>query len=350
MQKVAVGGSGLVFAGSSQVFRPLGFNYDRDHRFRLLEEFWDAEWATVVAALERMRGFGANVVRIHLQLCEFMRDPDTACPENLARLAALARESERIGVYLDITGLGSYRNSDPAWYENAVEADRWRIQARFWAAVAQALAGSPAVCWFNLMNEPTAPRAPVSGYVVPFIAGGLFYVQALTKDLDGRSAVQVGAEWIAQMTAAIKAVDPYTLITVGMPGSLGVPAEAVQQMLTQIPPRLLPLLGQWRGGPQPVVASERPNTELDLYCLHSYPQTGAADQAIDEIRTWAAHGKPLVVEETFPLHCTIPEWLTYAHAADPDTAGWLSFYWGPPADPNQNAATELIHNLTAGTR
>lgn len=167
---------------------------------------------------------------------------------------------------------------------------------------------------------------------MPFTAGGLFYVQALTTDLAGRPAVQVGTEWIAQMTAAI-AVDPHTPLTVGMPNALGVPAEAVQQMLTQIPPRLLPLLGQWRGGPQPVVAPDRPNAELDLYCLHSYPHTGAADQTIDEIRAWAAHGNPLVVEETFPLHCTIPGWLDYAHAADPDTAGWLTFYWGTTRRP-----------------
>lgn len=91
-----------------------------------------------------------------------MLDPDTVRQENLVRLAALAREAERIGIYLDVTGLGSYRNSDPGWYENAGEADRWRIQARFWTAVARTLAGSPAVCWYNLMNEPTAPRSPVS--------------------------------------------------------------------------------------------------------------------------------------------------------------------------------------------
>lgn len=186
--------------------------------------------------------------------------------------------------------------------------------------------------------------------MVPFAAGGLFYVHALTTDLAGRTAVQVGDEWIAQMTAAIKAADPHTLLTVGMPSSLGIPAAAVQQMLTQTPSHLLPLLGQWRGGPQPVLAPERPNAELDLYCLHSYPHTGAAGKAVEEIRTWAVSGKPLVVEETFPLHCTIREWRDYIHTADLDTAGWLTFYWGPPGDPEQQAAADLIHNLAAGTR
>jgi hypothetical protein len=243
--------------------------------------------------------------------------------------------------------LGSYRNSDPQWYEEATESQRWQIQARFWKAIAETVAGSPAVCWYDLINEPTAPTNPVSSYIVPFAAGGFFYVNSLTRDLAGRTPVEVAADWIAQMKTAIREVDPQTPVTVGMISSLGVPSDAVQRMLAQLPPKLLPLLSQWRGGLQTVVAHDQQNVDLDLYCLHSYPHTGEADKAIDEIRTWAASGRPVVVEETFPLHCGITEWQDYIRDADPVTAGWFSFYWGPPHDDDQNAAISLIRDLAA---
>ncbi|HUU10385.1 MAG TPA: hypothetical protein VM431_07565, partial [Phycisphaerae bacterium] len=38
---------GFVLATSGRRFVPWGFNYDHDGGGRLIEDYWDAEWATV---------------------------------------------------------------------------------------------------------------------------------------------------------------------------------------------------------------------------------------------------------------------------------------------------------------
>src|SRR4051794_3855565 len=49
-----------------------GVNYDHDGAGRLLEDYWDAEWASVVEDFREIRALGANCVRVHLQLAKFM--------------------------------------------------------------------------------------------------------------------------------------------------------------------------------------------------------------------------------------------------------------------------------------
>ena len=53
-----------------------GFNYDHDETGRLLEDYWTAEWPKVQEDFREMKDLGANVVRLHLQLGKFMRQPD----------------------------------------------------------------------------------------------------------------------------------------------------------------------------------------------------------------------------------------------------------------------------------
>src|SRR5215211_7912912 len=60
-------GRSFVRATSNDKFTPWGFNYDRDHKLRLLEDYWEKEWPTVEDDFREMKALGANVVRIHLQ-------------------------------------------------------------------------------------------------------------------------------------------------------------------------------------------------------------------------------------------------------------------------------------------
>jgi hypothetical protein len=39
-------------------------------------------------------------------------------------------------------------------------------------------------------------------------------------------------------------------------------------------------------------------------------------------------GKPVVIEETFPLSCTVTELRQFLEASRKDAAGWIGFYWG----------------------
>ncbi len=43
-------------------------------------------------------------------------------------------------------------------------------------------------------------------------------------------------------------------------------------------------------------------------------------------------GKPLVIEEIFPLGAGVGETAEFIEAAREDVNGWISFYWGKKAD------------------
>src|SRR5687767_5407620 len=73
--RVSSDSRGFVTSGNKP-FIPWGFNYDRDFKLRLLEEYWETEWDTVEQDFREMKQLGANVVRIHLQFAKFMRGPD----------------------------------------------------------------------------------------------------------------------------------------------------------------------------------------------------------------------------------------------------------------------------------
>jgi hypothetical protein len=74
--EVAKDKKGFVLIASGTPFVPWGFNYDHDEQGRLIEDYWDAEWAKVEKDFAAMRKLGANVVRVHLQVGRFMDAPD----------------------------------------------------------------------------------------------------------------------------------------------------------------------------------------------------------------------------------------------------------------------------------
>src|SRR3974377_649517 len=79
----------FVYEGTNDRFVAWGFNYDHDHAGRLLEDDVADEGVTVAEDFREMKAFGANTVRIHLQLARFMKAPDQPDEQNLARLARL---------------------------------------------------------------------------------------------------------------------------------------------------------------------------------------------------------------------------------------------------------------------
>src|SRR5581483_5637826 len=119
----------FVLDKSGRRFLPWGFNYDHDQQGRLLEDYWDTEWAKVQKDFAEMKKLGANVVRIHLQLGKFLEGPDKPNPKALDRLAELLKLAERERLYLDLTGLGCYHKKDvPEWYDKLAEQERWNVQ------------------------------------------------------------------------------------------------------------------------------------------------------------------------------------------------------------------------------
>jgi len=290
-----------------------GVNYDHDQQGRLLEDYWHDEWSSVVEDFQEIKSLGANVVRIHLQLAKFMSDEQTANQANLQRLAEVVRLAEQTRLYLDITGLGCYHKQEvPDWYDALNESQRWQVQARFWKEVASVCRSSPAVFCYDLMNEPVLPgRGKSESDWLTGELGGKFFVQRITLDLADRTRQEVAKRWVRTLTSAIRQVDSRHMITVGV-----IPWALVF-------PHAMPLFHDPEVG-----------KPLDFVSVHFYPRKGKVDEALEALRVYEV-GKPLVIEEMFPLHCGLEELEQFIEQSRPLVDGWISFYWGATIEENE---------------
>lgn len=304
---VASDARGFVLLPSGRSFVPWGFNYDHDTDGRLIEEYWDAEWVKVVEDFREMQALGANVIRTHLQFGRFMRGPTEPNAAALAQLARLLRLAEQLELRLNLTGLGCYLKDEvPAWYDALSEEDRWAAQAAFWEAIAECCAKSPAIFCYDLMNEPVVPagRRDPGAWRGPPFAEKYHYVQFITLDPGRRPRPTIAAAWTRALVAAIRRHDPLHLVTVGLVDwSLDRP-------------------GLTSGFVPDVVGPE-----LDFLSVHLYPEAGGVDAALATLAGFDL-GKPVVIEETFPLRCSLNEMQSFLRASRRNAAGCLSFYWG----------------------
>jgi len=283
-----------------------GFNYDHDEQGRLLEDYWDAEWPRVEEDFREMKQLGANVVRIHLQLGKFMQEPNRPNEAALDQLTRLVDLAERVHLYLDLTGLGCYHKKDvPSWYDGLSEKARWEVQALFWEAVAGRCAKSPAIFCYDLMNEPILAGAAKKE--TEWLAGefaGKHFVQRITLDLAGHTREQVAKAWVDKLVTAIRRHDDLHMITVGV----------------------IPWVHTWPKA-RPLFYSKQVSENLDFASVHFYPERGQVNKAL---RALAAYdiGKPLIVEEMFPLKCSTEELDAFVDGSRAIAEGWIGFYWG----------------------
>ena len=56
------------------------------------------------------------------------------------------------------------------------------------------------------------------------------------------------------------------------------------------------------------------------------------DEAIETLKGFAAVGKPVVIEETFPLRCGREEFEDFLKKSEGHATGWIGFYWGTPPE------------------
>ncbi len=309
---------GFVLADSGRKFVPWGFNYDHDSAGRLIEDYWDGEWPSVESDFSEMKRLGANLVRVHLQFGAFMENPTTPRPHALTQLARLVALAEQTGLYLDVTGLGSYHKHDvPLWYTALDEEARWQAQAVFWSAITRVCTDSPAVFCFDLMNEPIVAGGEEQrdDWLGPAF-GGKHFVQFINLERAGRDRAEIARQWIEKLVAAIRQHDRQRLITVGLvPWSLD------------------------RPGLTSGFAPDKIVDQLDFIAVHLYPRQGNVTEAIDTLRGFAAAGKPVVIEETFPLECDAEELGRFIEQSRGHAAGWIGFYWGKTPDELRPAKT-----------
>jgi hypothetical protein len=305
--RVSDDGKHFVFSDSGSKFTPWGFNYDHDRTNRLLEYYWKDEWSTVTSDFHEMKALGANTVRIHLQVSRFMKSAKELNPESIVQLARLLKLAESTGLYLDITGLGCYDKPDvPQWYNNLDEAPRWEVQARFWEAVARTCSHSPAVFCYDLMNEPVLTEDKETRDWTPGAFGDRYFVQRLTLDLAGRTQQEIAKAWVDKLVVAIRRQDTRHLITVGA----------------------IPWAMVWPNA-KPLFYSKEVGANLDFVSVHFYPESGKVDKALTALAVYQV-GKPVVIEETFPLSCSVEELDQFIEGARARNlaSGWIGFYWG----------------------
>ena len=255
--RVAQDNRSFVLNPSGQPFAPWGFNYDHDEQGRLLEDYWEKEWPKVEADFREMKQLGANVVRVHLQVGKFMTSPEKANEANLDRLGRLVALAEKIGLYLDITGLGCYRKKDvPPWYDRLGEQQRWDAQARFWEAVAQRCCQEPGDLLLRSDERAGAFQAAVGSRGIGW-GRPSWAVTPVTSSSSSpwtRKIVPgpaIARQWCHKLVAAIRKHDQRHLVTVGLvPWSLDRPGLTSGFVPKEIAP------------------------ELDFIAVHLYPENG----------------------------------------------------------------------------
>jgi hypothetical protein len=303
--RVSSDGRHFEFSASKGQFIPWGFNYDHDAANRLLEDYWHEEWDRVTGDFEEMKALGANTVRVHLQVAKFMRSAQEANRESLERLSRLVQLAEKTGLYLDVTGLGCYKKEDvPQWYNQLEEGPRWDVQARFWEAVARVCRNSPAIFCYDLMNEPVVSEDKKNRDWTPGAFGDRYFVQRLTLDFAGRNEKQIAKAWVDKMVAVLRKEDPRHLVTVG----------AIPWALT------------WPTA-KPLFYSKEVSAHLDFVSVHFYPKKAEVDKALSALAVYDI-GKPIVIEEMFPLSCSLPELAQFIEGSRKLATGWIGFYWG----------------------
>lgn len=121
------------------------------------------------------------------------------------------------------------------------------------------------------------------------------------------------------MVAAIRKHDAQHLITVG----------AIPWALT------------WTNA-KPLIEA---NTNLDFVSLHFYPKAGEVDKALNALAVYDL-GKPIVIEEMFPLSCSVAELDQFINGSMPLATGWIGFYWGKTIAEYRSQTNSIAEAMT----
>ena len=273
----------------------VGFNWgvaDHEPAIAYFDHPTSANFALLRTELRAARSMGANSMRIYLQLGQVMATATTPRARTLRALQRLLALAHTDHVYLDITGDLVWRPSRaPTWYARLPWQARWRVQARFWKAVAHAAATSPAVLCYELTSEPIV--SPTPGY---YYGQGWFLQSVATA--QGAAADQLARAWTRLLAHAVRSQDDRP-VTIG----------------------LLPFIG----GP---FAPANIGGLLDMLVVHEYPATSQAPAAIALIRAFAASRKPLLLGETSMFGDDLATQGAFVAGAAPYLVGVFDFFDG----------------------
>ena len=155
------------------------------------------------------------------------------------------------------------------------------------------------------MNEPILPgdnKKETEWLAGEF--GGEYFTQRITLDLAGRTSIQVAKAWVDKLVTSIRQCDKKHMITVGV----------------------IPWLYYFPGA-KPLFYSDEAGKNLDFVSVHFYPKKDDTQNALKALKMYNV-GKPIVVEEMFPLECNTEELNSFIEGSRSFADGWVGFYWG----------------------
>ncbi|HMI02990.1 MAG TPA: hypothetical protein VK541_10940 [Pedobacter sp.] len=85
---------------------------------------------------------------------------------------------------------------------------------------------------------------------------------------------------------------------------------------------------------KPLFYDETVCEKLDFVSVHLYPKTGEVEKALKGLSFYEI-GKPLIVEEIFPLEYTTADLDSFVAQSGKYTDGWIGFYWGATLQDNR---------------
>jgi hypothetical protein len=78
--------------------------------------------------------------------------------------------------------------------------------------------------------------------------------------------------------------------------------------------------------------------DLDFISVHLYPEKGEINEALKTLAGFTV-GKPVLIEETFPLKCSVEELGQFIEKSRKHAVGWIGFYWGKPPEELRRSRT-----------
>ncbi len=173
------------------------------------------------------------------------------------------------------------------------------------------------------MNEPIVPGGKETEWLAGEFAG-MNFVQRISLDPAGRTQEQIARKWIDTLVAAIRTQDKRHLITVGeIPWALSFP------------------------GAKPLFHSKEVGPGLDFVSVHFYPKKGEVDKAFKALAVYEL-GKPLVIEEMFPLECGVEDLDAFIEGSRTMADGWIGFYWGKTIEEYAKEKLDIGGVMTKG--
>jgi hypothetical protein len=172
------------------------------------------------------------------------------------------------------------------------------------------------------MNEPILPGEEAETDWLGGDFAGKYFVQRIALDLGGRTRIEVARDWVKKLAGAIREVDARHMITVGV----------------------IPWAQLFKGA-KPLFYAPEVCGQLDFASVHFYPKQGALADTLEALAVYEV-GKPLVIEEIFPLAAGIEETAAFIEGSRKHVDGWVSFYWGATIEENE-AKKDLAGAVTA---